>query len=135
MKKIIAICFGIIIVTICIIAGFGISITNTEEEEELWGLIFDNDVTDQMDENFWYIEDGYDDVSEWLDELNSLKEQYASIASTEINEYGDYLTQQDIDRINKLGEEIQDAHSIRQIVNLVFEIEAITNKAVDQQQA
>ena len=137
MKKII---LGIITILILIICLFAIATCHrqyTAQQEEIQAqqeLLFNQKLQDVQIPEEWYKQDGYDNISDWWNDLIALKTKYANIASETIIENGDILTEKQKQSVAEHSDAIISASSIQEINNLVWSIEEIKIQALDAQE-
>ena len=84
---------------------------------------------------WWWIQDGYTDSSLWFEHYKELKEKNKNIGQEAIDIYEDYLSKEEIEKIQDLQEQINNALTMKKINNCIFSIEEITVKAAEAKQA
>ena len=137
MKKVI---LGIISVIVILICLFFVSTCHNDFEARQEALkaeqelLFDQELNDIMIPEEWFRQDGYEDVSSWWTDLIAHKEKYSAIASETVNEWGNYLTEEEVQKITEYSDAIQQSHSMKEINNCVFSIEIITAQAAERKQ-
>lgn len=132
MKKIIV---GVIVIILgfCL---FGVVTCHkqAEEQENLrleQEALFNQEISDIQIPKEWYIQDGYDNITDWWKDLVSLKREYAYIGSETLVKVGEYLTTEQQYNIQNLSKMIQDSHSINEINDCIWLIEENVNIALE----
>lgn len=95
-----------------------------EKQQEVWAEINDTALPAQ-----WYQEDGYDEVSEWWDSISELKVNNANLVSEAMLALGNYLNENQINRLTEIEDAIRESHSITEINTLVGEATDIIAEA------
>lgn len=132
MKKII---LGIIAIVIFIFCLFGVATCHGQFEERQENLrieqelLFEQEIDDVQIPEEWYRQDGYDNVTDWWNNLVETKEKYSNIASEVVAEYGSYLTDEQKQEVEMLSDLIASAHNMNQINGAIWSIEAIEAQA------
>lgn len=132
MKKIILGVIAILLLAVCLFCVATCHASHIAQQEQLRAeqeLLFQEEINDVMIPEEWYTQEGYDNVTEWWNSLIEMKEKYSNIASATVSEWGDYLTDEQKDKIQELSKKIQSSHSQKEINNYVWTIESIEAEA------
>lgn len=103
-----------------------------EREQQLKAqqeILFQEEINDVMIPEEWYVVDGYTDINEWWNSLVEMRTKHATIASDTVSQWGDYLTDEQKAKIQEYAEKINSSHSIKEINDYIWNIEAIEAEA------
>lgn len=128
MKKII---LGVI--SLIVLATCAIYITNAQAQylakQEALRLeqetLFQKEIEDVLIPEEWYQSDGYDNITDWWNDITTYKQKYATIASEVAKEVGEYLSTEQLEAIQKYSEMLQEAHTMLDMNKCVWNIESI----------
>ena len=96
-------------------------------EQELWGdIVKDNPIPQE-----WYEQDSYTDITKWWEDIQNLKEEYATYASDIVEEWGNYLTKEQLVQLQDYSEQLRTAHSINSINYIIESMDQITAEAIN----
>lgn len=109
----------------CVLIGTEMHKRYLEEQEIL--LIeqqefFQQELDKTMIPKEWYVQDGHDNVKDWWNNLVEKKNESSNIASEITEEIGNYLTEEQTNRLMEISNNIQESH-------LISEIEAYRQEA------
>lgn len=127
MKKVVltvvAICVIILAIILAIVWG-NVNARYQEEllaeQQQLWAEINDTALPAS-----WFQEDGFDNVTDWWNEISELKIQNANLVSETTLALGEYLDENQKVRLTEIETAIRDSHSINEINSLLEEATGI----------
>lgn len=118
MRKKSEVILGIItIVLVCIIGIFTVINYNSNTQVDVSG--------DASAPNSLYLIDHYEDYDTWIKDLDDHKNRYKNIDKDVIADYGQYLTETQIEELKELNILIQESKTFQEMNTYLFEIESI----------
>lgn len=131
MKKIIIaiVATAVVVFGLCFLIAWGANAYNQGEMRAQQEELFQHELDDVMIPQEWYLEDGFDNIHEWWQTSINTKQEAATIASSTVEEWGEWLTPEQETLLMELSEKIQNSHSVNEMQECIQETEVIKVQA------